>query len=494
MAAPKPERIDPVEAQKELLSKFEDSQRGLAENRAYYESEQRPTAIGIAVPPEMRRLLAHVGYPRIYVNSLCDRLEVTGFRLGGSGEADSVLWDWWQANNLDVEAPLGHADALIHGRAYLTASRPSPYDLGVDPEIPILRVEPPTSLYAEVHPRTRVVTKAIRVANGVTESTKDTPTFCTVYTPDETVYFERLDSDWKIVEKVAHGMGAVPVVPLANRSRLSDLLGTSEITPEIRSATDAAARILMDMQGAAELMAVPQRVIFGARESDFATYTYDEDTGEEQVHRKSAMETYLAHMLAIEDPNGKVMQLSAADLRNYTEALNGIDRKIIQYTGLPDGYLGIGGSNPPSADAMRAAESRFVRLCERKAIVFGGAWEELMRMGMRVMGEKELPPEMYRMETIWADPSTPTYAAKADAAAKLYANGAGVIPRERARIDIGYSEAERLQMREWDQDEEFGGLSALYNTGKLLPSGSTDPTVETSQNSSETTQTGPVNE
>jgi hypothetical protein len=40
---------------------------------------------------------------------------------------------------------------------------------------------------------------------------------------------------------------------------------------------------------------------------------------------------------------------------------------------------------------------------------------------------------------------------------------------------MGYSEQERSQMREWDKDEEFGGLSALYNNGDLQPSGSTDP-------------------
>ena len=45
----------------ELLSKFEDHQLGLKDDKAYYDSERRPEAIGIAVPPEMRALLAHVG-------------------------------------------------------------------------------------------------------------------------------------------------------------------------------------------------------------------------------------------------------------------------------------------------------------------------------------------------------------------------------------------------------------------------------------------------
>jgi hypothetical protein len=78
---------------------------------------------------------------------------------------------------------------------------------------------------------------------------------------------------------------------------------------------------------------------------------------------------------------------------------------------------------------------------------------------------------MYRLETVWRDPSTPTYASKADAAAKLYANGMGVIPRERARIDMGYSITEREEMRVWDQQESpVAQLGAMY--------GGTPPTAD----------------
>lgn len=70
---------------------------------------------------------------------------------------------------------------------------------------------------------------------------------------------------------------------------------------------------------------------------------------------------------------------------------------------------------------------------------------------------------MYRLEALWADPSTPTYAAKADAATKLYGQGMGVIPREQARIDMGYSVETRRQMREWDKEENpVGQLAGLY--------------------------------
>lgn len=145
------QNVNPEERLEPLLNAFEEKIRPLADNTAYYESERRPDAIGIAVPPEMRKLLAHVGYPRLYVNSIADRLELEGFRIAGESDADEQLWDWWSANDLDVESTLGHVDALVHGRSFVTVSAPDPaIDLGVDPTVPMIRVEPPTNLHAVI--------------------------------------------------------------------------------------------------------------------------------------------------------------------------------------------------------------------------------------------------------------------------------------------------------------------------------------------------------
>jgi len=83
-----------------------------------------------------------------------------------------------------------------------------------------------------------------------------------------------------------------------------------------------------------------------------------------------------------------------------------------------------------------------------------------------VMNPGKIPPDYLRLESIWQDPSTPTYAAKADAATKLYANGMGVIPREQARIDMGYTVEQRLEMKEWDKEES----PAIQLAGMMNPS------------------------
>ena len=452
-----------------LLNLFENQQLGLRDARAYYDAQNRPEAIGIAVPKEMRRLLSHVGYPRLYVDSIAERQELQGFRIGGSTDADSELWDWWQANNLDVDAALGHAEALIYGRSYITIAAPGEEDRYVDQTVPIIRVEPPTALHAVIDPRTREVTSAIRAIYSEDISYVGTQSYaatmggeliaCTMYLPDETVSWTRDDQrQWQMVSRVEHNLGIVPVVPLANRTRLSDLYGTSEITPELRSVTDAAARIMMDMQATAEIMAIPQRLIFGVSPQDVGV---NPQTGEK------LFDAYMAKIMAFEDPDGKAQQFSAAELRNFVEALDALDRKAAAYTGLPPQYLSYSSQNPASAEAIKSSESRLVLKVERKNAIFGGAWEQAMRIAVLAM-RGTVDPEMLRLESVWRDPSTPTYASKADAVTKLYANGAGIIPLTQARLDLGYSIQQIEQMQAWDSESNpMATLAQLY--GRQAP-------------------------
>src|SRR5690606_12422271 len=173
-------------------------------------------------------------------------------------------------------------------------------------------------------------------------------------------------------------LGEVPVVPIINRERLSDRHGRSEITPELRSITDAASRIMMDMQAAAEMMAVPQRVLFGV------------DAGSRAPNGSptEGFKAYRAQLLASESPEGKAQQFQAAEAMNFVNVLQEISKHVAAYTGLPPHYLSFSSENPVSAEAIKSSEARLVKKCERKARMFGGSWEAVMRLAMRVMGRE----------------------------------------------------------------------------------------------------------
>lgn len=431
------------------------------ENSAYYESEHRLKAIGVGTPPEMRMLVSAIGWPRVYVDALEERLDIEGFRLAGQSYADERLWGWWQHNDLDVESGLAHLEALIHGVAYVTISAPGPLD---DPDVPVIRVESPTSMVVDIDPRTRRVRRALRLYVDELDPSQDA---ATLYLPNETIYLVRRQgaARWRVESRVRHMLGVVPVVPLVNRERLSDRVGRSEITTEVRSMTDAAARIMMNLQATAELMAVPQRLLFGVAQDEFAANP--DNPG-------AVLEAYYARILAFENEAGRAEQFQAAELRNFVDALGELAKHVASYTGLPPQYLSFQSDNPASAEAIRSSESRLIKKAERKARMFGAGWEEVMRIAMLIM-DGAIAKGAHRMETVWRDPATPTFAAKADAVGKLYANGQGVIPLEQARIDMNYSVEQRRQMREWDRQNPTAQLNALLS-GPASPA--RDPSPE----------------
>lgn len=453
-----------AEQAEELVSRLNHDAMFLAESQRYYEALHRPAAVGIAVPREMEKLTAAIGWPRLYLDSIEERLDLEGFRLAsteGADHQDAVdeLTRWWKSNALDEESSMAHLDALIYGRTYVTVTAPA--EGADDPSTPIIRVESPTVMYAETDPLTRKVTRAVRVYSNADGSMQGAALFL----PDEIVYLTYQGGRWVVdpaYPGIQHSLGEVPVVPIINRERLSDRHGRSEITPELRSITDAASRIMMDMQAAAEMMAVPQRVLFGVDAGSLAP----------NGSPAEVFNAYMAQILAIESPEGKAQQFQAAELMNFVNVLQELSKHVAAYTGLPPQYLSFSSENPASAEAIKSSEARLVKKCERKARMFGGSWEAVMRLAMRVMG-REVPPEFSRLEAVWRDPSTPTYAAKADGVTKLYANGMGIITKRRAREDMGYSEEEIREMEEQEQAEqgELRNLADILGAAQQRPAG-----------------------
>lgn len=437
---------NPVEVKlDDALNEFEASQSSFKESENYFNAERRDIAIGVATPPALRTLLAQVGLPRIYISSLVDRLIIDGFRVGGNEDLEAELWDWFKVNRLDAASRMLHTDFAVLGRGYITVAAPSDED-ALNPLIPedapIIRVESPRSMFAKVDPRTRQVLWAVR---SVVDANGDRVA-ATLYLPDRTEFYESKDGAMVLSSTVAHGLGVVPVVDVPCQQSSRDLYGSSMITPEIRSITDAMSRAMMNMQTTSELMATPQRMVFGASKEDL------------MGDAKTGLELYTSSYIAVEDPQGKAISLPAAELRNYTEALAHMMKMAAAYTGLPPQYLSTQTDNPASAEAIRASESRLVRSCESLASVLGDAWEKAMGIALLVMG-RELEP---RLEAVWRDPATPTFQAKADAVTKMYANGAGPIPKQQVWLDMGYSPEQRRQLELWDQESMTGQLSSMY--------------------------------
>lgn len=409
---------------------------------AYYEGTQRLANLGISIPPALAGIRTVVDWPRICIDPLVQRCIVDGFRMPGATDVDDELWQHWQANDLDAEAPLCFLDALVYGRGYMIVGAPdSPGDS------PIITVESPMNMTMTWDPRTRRPTAAYQAyeVEGMYRAV--------LYLPNVTISMSRTTADaWAVDSRDEHNFGEVPVVRFANRMRAGDREGRSEITPAIMNTTDSACRSLLGMEIAREFYSVPHRYVLGASESDFT---------DAAGNSKSALEMVMTKMLAFErDEEGQaptVGQFQAFDPSVFTKIIDEHAQLMASYTQFPPSYFGqTSTANPASADAIRVAEAGIDRRATQVQNQFSDPLEQVQRLVWRFAnGGAQVPAEMRRLETDWVDARTPTPSGTADAMFKQVQMGAVPPTSDVVLRRLGYTGVERARL-EVDRQVDAG--------------------------------------
>lgn len=398
----------------------------------YLEGEQPLKYMSEAMKDELGETAVELvlNWARLVADACENRLDVEGFRYADSDVEDEALWAGWQYNDMDEQSQQGHLESLALGRSYVLINKNEEAD-----KPPRNTVESPFQVWAQRDPKTRKVSAAIKKWKDL-----DEVEHILVYTPVETVEFIKDAGAWKPGKfKDKHNFGIVPVVPLVNKPRLLRPDGVTEFK-DIIPLADAANKMATDMMTSAEFHAMPRRWAFGLKASDFV---------DRNGNPVSSWSKIKGRLWASEDSNVKVGTFPEADLANFHNTIKLLAQLTSQIAALPPHYMGFGGNNVPSADAIRSSESQLVKRIERKHTFLGGAWEDVQRINLMFMrGKPELEDRDHQLETVWRDPSTPTVAQVADAAVKKYESG--LVPLEQTRIDLGYSATQREQMREMD--------------------------------------------
>lgn len=422
----------------------------------YYEGEHRLQQLGLAIPDELKRFTVMVNWPRVTVDAIEQRLDVTGFRMPGTDAADAALWDIWQYNNMDERAGFAHTDALAIGRSYVCVGSNDE-----DPEYPIITVESPNEMVAIRDPRTHRVTAGIRLyGDAVGPSNVVTDNRATLYLPNETRWLI-LDGDQWVDEfdPDQHNLGVVPVVPFVNRNRatrtslVNVLEGVSEMFDVIPIA-DSASRALTNAQLATETVAVPQKYVLGMSKGDFV----DGDGNPLPV-----WQSYFGAVWANANHDAKVGQLPSADLGNFEQMIDMYSRLASGVTGLPIEYFGLKTANAPTAEGQRAGDTRLIKKAERRQVSFGNSWEATQSLVLRFR-DGEWNKEARRMETLWVDAGTPTRASITDAVVKEFSTG--ITDWETAQEDLGRS-PETIKRMKARREADMGAALGIAVQGAL---------------------------
>ena len=409
-----------------------------------YEGDYRLKQLGLAIPDELKRFSVWLAWPRVQVDSIEQRLDVQGFRMGGT--ANGFLWDAWQYNNMDERQTFVHTDALALERAYVCVGRNDE-----DPEFPLITVESPMHMIAVRDPRTHRVTAALRVYSSDDTNPDLQDNRATLYLPNQTRWLIADGDGWvDEFEPDVHNLGQAPVVPFVNRMRAtrrsgSIVEGVSEMN-DIIPIAESASRAITNTQLLQETLVAPARGVLGATKGDFIG-----DDGKPL----DTWEAYFGAVWALTNKDAKTFEFSAADLSNMETALNMYARQASGVSGLPVEYFGLNTQNPPSADGQRAGETRLIKRAERKQTGFGHSWESVQRLVLRFAGR--YTDDATRMETIWRDAGTPTVAQVTDAIVKRHQSG--LIDWETAQERMGESPEAIAVMKERRQAELESALT-----------------------------------
>lgn len=434
---------------KRLLRAISREKKALEKNDNYFEGEQPLKFIAPLLEQELGYRLSPivVNLALFSVDVYEHRLDIEGFRRREDSAADTDIDVAWQENDGPFLSQQVHREGLALGRAYATVGP------GADEgDAPVLTIE---SAFDAIHvddPKTK------RVKHGLKKWTDlDKTRWMTFHHQNGWVTWRFVGGDWVEDDREDNnGNNLCALVPLMNDPRVlgrarpgkfDQRLGRSVFHPII-SPLDGLNKMASDMMVSGEFHALPRRWASGLNSDDFV----DEATGK-------ALNTFsmiAGRMWGTENDKAKFGQFPEANLENFHNTIKLLMQVIHMQLGIPGTYLLFNGDNPPSADAIRASEAQLVKRAERKQTLLGAKWEQVQRLMLLNMGDRQAGERPEQIETIWRDPSTPTIAQKADAIVKLVqakdASGRSVLPIEQARKDLGYTTLEQGFMRDWDEN------------------------------------------
>lgn len=423
-----------IERHKALYDKNQNSDELMLR---YYLGRQRLeqlTLLRMVVPPSMREFTTIANWSRVLVGTKDSRQQVRALILPGEDKADPQLRAILDATNFDAHLSMFNRDRMIYGRAFMSVGSNE-----ANESLPLIRVESPREMTAIVDVRTEVMLSACRFYG--TDENGSGPTNVTLLLPNETIWVARdaKSGRWGEVDRDVHKLGVVPVIMHLNRRRSGGWVGESELT-DLIPIVDAAAANLTFMQFAQAAHGAPRIYMTGVAKGDFI------DKDGKPIPQ---FEAYWNALHTLTNPQAKMGQIPAADLKNFETAMDIYGRQASILTGFPARYFGLATVNPPSEGSIRADESQLVRSVESDNVQLGisvgwvGALALRFASGEWVQGNK--------VRSDFHDPATPTVAQREDALSKRKAQG--VLSVRGYMTELGWSEARIQQELDWLAEE-----------------------------------------
>lgn len=427
---------------------------------AYYDAEKNMRRMhGGIVPEQYYRLGLVLGWAAKGVDALGRRCNLDGM-VWADGDLGSLGYrEMWDGNRLGSETDQGITSALVHGPAYVVASR------GGDGEpAGLVHYYSATDAIGERNARTRNLDNLLVIHDRDNQDI----TALTLYLPDVTVTAVLEGRKWD-VEISTNVFGEVTAAPLLYSPRLNKPMGRTRITRPVRGFQDAAARALVRLEGHMDVYAYPEFWMLGADPSVFR----DQDGNPMPEWRQR-----LGRIKGIpDDKDEDEPSLARADVKQFAAAspaphladLNTLAKLTARELSLPDAALALTDfANPTSAESYDASQYELIAEAEGAADEFSPALRRVVPFALAMQNGLDAVPEAWQtIDCKWRDPRYQSRAAMADAGQKQLAAvpwlaetevGLELLGLEPQQLERALSERQRQQARE--------SLNALVQTGQ----------------------------
>lgn len=408
-------------------------------------------------------------WTQVVADSPVERLTVTGVKAAGADGADVDLWQVWQRNGLDADSQLGFLGAVSCARTFLLV-----WGNPADTDLPEVTFEDASSAIVLYEPGSRRRRRAaLKIwQDGFGE-------FATLYLPDEVWKFSRplsnviikppllADADEQVKawdprdvgdepNPQPNPMGVVPMVELPNRPMLVEQ-PISDISGVI-AMQDAINLLWSQLLVASDFASLQQRIVIGAEVPKIPVLDANGlKVGEKPIDlRKFALD----RVLWLENPEAKIANWPAADLKAYTDIVEVAVGHIAAQTRTPQHYL-VGKMANLSGDALIAAETGLVKKVQEKQLWFGQALREAFALIALARGETAKAEALGGGMVLWADTESRNIAQLTDSLLKLRQIG---FPFEflASRFGLNPTEvADLVRMRE--RESALDPVAAMMN-------------------------------
>lgn len=307
----------------------------------YYEMKNHALDFGISSPPELRMWSSVIGWCAKGVDSLADRLDLSGFK-------DDVfdLEGIYDVNNRDVLIDAAILGALICSCSFIYISEDAqgfPRLQVIDGDNATGIIDPVTQMLNEGY----AVLERDQIGNPIKEA---------YFTYEYTAFYE----GGRLVEEIPNKAPYPLLVPVIFKPDAKRPFGHSRISRACMSITGSALRTIKRSEISAEFYSFPQKYATGL----------DQDV---EIDKWSAAMSAMMQFTVNEDGQDKVKlgQFAQQSMSPHTEQLKMFAAMFAGEVGLTLDDLGFPQSNPSSYEAIKAAHENLRLTAKRAQKSFG---------------------------------------------------------------------------------------------------------------------------